>query len=342
MLQEELVYCKSEMVDVDTKTVHLVPFGQHKTDKGDFELDVDGMVSILNSFAGRVNDMVIDYEHQTLSGNEAPAAGWIKSVAAKHDGIWGEVEWTEKAKEYIRNKEYRYISPVFMVDKDRKVVRLVNAALTNQPAIDGMMPLINKEIVKEIVIDTKYIKEKADMFTEEENKELLELLDCKKATRASDVFDVIREMKAKAEATFGSKNITDALGLKENAKEPEVIGTILAMKQGNDNASELSKRVKSLEDALSVKEATEQVELAMSEGKVTPAMKDWAMDYAKTNPEGFKVFVAKAAAIVPLKKAVKDEKQDDQGVDIFTAEQAMVNKMLGITDEQYKKAKEVK
>ena len=69
--------------------------------------------------------MVVDYEHQTLSDREAPAAGWIKkidglAIKAK-DGLWAIAEWTEKARQYIQNKEYRYFSPVFWINPSREV-----------------------------------------------------------------------------------------------------------------------------------------------------------------------------------------------------------------------------
>lgn len=54
----------------------------------------------------------IDYEHQTLKDMQAPAAGWVKDITLKSDGIYGAVDWTERAAEYLKNREYKYISPV--------------------------------------------------------------------------------------------------------------------------------------------------------------------------------------------------------------------------------------
>lgn len=66
-------------------------------------------------------DLVIDYEHQTdlasKNGQIAPAAGWIKSMEVRDDGIWGKVEWTAKAAAYLNAKEYRYLSPTFIHTK---------------------------------------------------------------------------------------------------------------------------------------------------------------------------------------------------------------------------------
>ena len=54
------------------------------------------------------------------------------------------MEWTKKARNYLKNREYRYLSPVVLVrKKDHKASQLHSVALTNTPAINGMMPIVN-------------------------------------------------------------------------------------------------------------------------------------------------------------------------------------------------------
>ena len=62
------------------------------------------------------------------------------------------MEWTQVATQYIKNKEYKYISPVFRfgsIDKQsgKEIgVELVNAALTNTPFLEDLGEIkINKE-----------------------------------------------------------------------------------------------------------------------------------------------------------------------------------------------------
>lgn len=116
----------------------IFPFGEYQTDHADapFLIDEEGMASVVAAFEARGNDLVIDYEHQTLDGDQAPAAGWIKELEARgKDGLWARVEWTEKGANYLRSGEYRYDSPVFNIDKKTKrVTELLNVALTNWPA----------------------------------------------------------------------------------------------------------------------------------------------------------------------------------------------------------------
>lgn len=126
------------------REIKLFPLGLVKSQKGDFLIDTESYNSILNHFKAHHVDIPIDYEHQTLQDVQAPAAGWIKDLTLKQDGVYASVEWTEKAAQYLAAKEYRYLSPVVSVRKrDRKALLLHSAALTNTPAIDGMTAIVN-------------------------------------------------------------------------------------------------------------------------------------------------------------------------------------------------------
>lgn len=109
-----------------------------------FHVDEAGMARVVKAFKERGNDLVIDYEHKTIDGDEAPAAGWIKELQPRKDGLWARAEWNEKARAYIASKEYRYFSPVITLDKARNVLELLHAALTNFPAIANLTPLAAK------------------------------------------------------------------------------------------------------------------------------------------------------------------------------------------------------
>ncbi len=128
--------------------VQILPYGQiSPKGKISFLVDEESVKLILAAFQKSNTDLVIDYEHRSLSGSEAPTAGWIKELVDKgKDGLWAKVQWTDRAKEYLQKREYRYISPVVLVRKrDGRAVELLGAALTNLPAIDGMAPVVNQK-----------------------------------------------------------------------------------------------------------------------------------------------------------------------------------------------------
>lgn len=93
---------------------------------------------ILAAFAMRGQSLVLDWEHASAhrapQGLDAPAAGWIVELAARDDGIWGRVEWTERGREQVAAREYRFISPGFLFDAEtREIFEIIHAGLTNQP-----------------------------------------------------------------------------------------------------------------------------------------------------------------------------------------------------------------
>jgi phage I-like protein len=306
--------------------IQVIPFGSHTTSKGDFVSDAQSQALVIAEYEVRQNDMVIDYEHQTLLDVQAPAAGWVKGRIGLEDrgeaGIWAKVDWTDKAREYIANREYRYVSPVFSVRKsDNRVVALLNVALTNQPNIDGMVPIVNKRnLNQEEVMLRKQICNKLGCPETCTDEELLTTLDnkmgdggkgkemaCKLLTDLGLAEDATTENAVKAIATLkdqasvmASKDVRSALGLSDTSSVGEATAVILAMKQGDSNGMVLAGKVATLETQLKKRDADEVVELAMKEGKVTPAQREWADKYAASDLEGFRTFASKAPVVIPV------------------------------------------
>jgi phage I-like protein len=137
--------------------VRLLPLGEVPLGDGREPLWVDqeALAAMVAHFQERGLDLVVDYEHQTLSGRKAPAAGWIRELEiriagetpAPQDGLWARVEWTATARQHLAAREYRYFSPVLRLeDKTRRPLALLHAALTNTPAINGLTPLVAKSM----------------------------------------------------------------------------------------------------------------------------------------------------------------------------------------------------
>lgn len=123
--------------------IKILPVGKINSEKGDFIVDEESYSAMKTEMQRRGIDIVIDYEHQTLQDVQAPASGWVKELIYTPEAIVAKVEWTPKAKEYLKNKEYRYLSPVVLTRKsDSKAVVLHSLALTNTPAINGMFAIV--------------------------------------------------------------------------------------------------------------------------------------------------------------------------------------------------------
>lgn len=133
--------CDRELTGHDApEWVHLLPMGPTTARDGRV-FDLADPELVLNSFRDSGIDLPIDYEHQSeraeaRSNGPVPAAGWIKALAAREDGIWGRVEWTDKARDMISKREYRFLSPALVFNKaDRKVMKLKGAGLVHSPAL---------------------------------------------------------------------------------------------------------------------------------------------------------------------------------------------------------------
>ncbi|MCX5785673.1 MAG: phage protease [Elusimicrobia bacterium] len=311
--------------------IQLLPFGEHKTDKGMVILDKAGADMVMDFYKASQTDPVIDYEHQTLSGNEAPAAGWVTELENKGaDGIWGKVSWCKRAAEMLNNREYRYLSPVFLRDKKNRVVKFLHAALTNTPAIDGMEPVVAKQEVNGGNAATK--KEETIKMDN-----ILKALGLAATATVDEAIAAITSLKETAgKIPVACKGVLTALGLTDGASESETVGTIVAMKSGSDKTSELAARVKTLSDKLAARDADELVQVALKAGKISPAQNDWAKKYAAEDPEGFKVFVAKAPVVVPMGNEHKEPAPEPTSQEL-TAAEVVACKQLGISVEDFKK-----
>ena len=116
--------------------------------KGSFRFDDASAEALIAEFDSRSRDLVIDFEHSTLSGNEAPAAGWIDRLEKNAEGLCAHVKyWTDKAKEYLTKGDYRYFSPTLLFDRGGKSpAALHSVALTNHPALHGVDALVANDI----------------------------------------------------------------------------------------------------------------------------------------------------------------------------------------------------
>ena len=247
----------------------------------DFTVDEESVQSILAEFKARRLDLPIDYEHQTLKDVQAPAGGWIKELFVQDGALCARVEWTPPGAKYLQNKEYRYLSPVVLVRKqDNKAVALHSAALTNTPAIDGMYPIAN-------ALQIADINDEEDDEMDELLSKLAQLLGLSEGATEEQVLEALAQLQAAAQANkdaadkqVANKTVCGLLGLQPGAKTEDVTAAIMALKAPSPEADEL----RALKARLEQREADEAVERALKAGKVSPAMRDWAVQYALKDP----------------------------------------------------------
>jgi hypothetical protein len=116
-------------------------------------IDAEAVALLANSLAQcGPSGALLDYDHFSHDSNHpSEAAGWIKELQARGDGLWGRVEFTDKGADAVRNRRYIFVSPTWNFGdcqainaKNIRPTRLRNAALTNAPNLIGIRPIVNR------------------------------------------------------------------------------------------------------------------------------------------------------------------------------------------------------
>lgn len=291
---EQYTLVLNQSLEAVPTEIKIIPMGAVQSENGSFKVTDESFRLIERNFRKRAIDLVVDYEHQTLQDIQAPAAGWIKSLKKGEDAILAEVEWTAKASEYLKNKEYKYLSPVIQVRKqDGVVIDLHSVALTNTPAINGMYPLVLKNMKEENTMEfLKEIAEKLGVKISEE------MADEEIAKAIVDAISSPTDEPAEGDIV-ANKTILDLLELKADAKVEDVISKIMSLKADSADDGWKSK-YEELENRMNKKEADELVLKALKEGKISKDQKEWAEEYALKDKKSFEKFLEKAPQVVPM------------------------------------------
>lgn len=345
-----LAACSFEIDKAKYGRIQLFPYGKFRATDGrptDVEAwyvtDTNGadVVALANS---QKNPLPIDYEHQILhsqqNGKEAPSAGWMEYLYFNPQGIFADVRWTDKAAEYIKNGEYRYISAVFAYDTNGYVRKIFHAALTNNPALDGMdevmvaasVQLLNQQKEKP-EMDKKLVEALCALFalkadaSEAEITEKVTALSAAKGNSQVAVLDVYAKLAEKEQSVAA---LTAQVGKPDPAKFVPV-ETVAAL-QADFNKLKLS---------IDNDKKSALIEAALSQGKLAPALKEWA---ASLSIEALTGYLDKATPIAALAGGHQANEDPNKGniVALTAAEQAAA-RALGMTEtEFFKEHKEQK
>ena len=79
-------------------------------------------------------DLPLNLEH-CFTEKGCAAVGWfdVNTLELKEDGVYARLTLNDEGKELIKNKNYRYLSPEFIVGENRHVESIEAVALVNNP-----------------------------------------------------------------------------------------------------------------------------------------------------------------------------------------------------------------
>lgn len=330
--------CSFEIDKAKYGRIQLLPYGKFRATDGrptDVEAwyvtDTNGadVVALANN---QRNPLPIDYEHQIIhslkNGKEAPSAGWMEYFYFTPQGIFADVRWTDKAADYIKNGEYRYISAVFAYDTDGYVRKIFHAALTNTPALDGMEEAMVAASVnllqEEKSMDKKLLAALCALFalkagaSETEITEKVTALSAAKGKSDVDVLDVYAKLAEKEQSVAA---LSTQVGNPDPAKFVPVEQVAALQADFNDLKASVETDKK---DAL--------ITAALSQGKLSPALKDWAKSLSV---EALSAYLEKAPAMAALSGEPQAKTDPDQNVVALSAAEQAAARALGMTEAEF-------
>lgn len=336
------VACSSVELSATNGRVQLFPYGRfYPADnrpegvKGWYVDDTNGyqLADAINASAVK---LMIDYEHQTMfieqNGKPNPAAGWIERAEyLSGEGLFAEVNWVDEACEMIKTKAYRYLSPLFLTDSDGRVLKLINAALTNRPALHNLAEVValsQSFLQKEGVTMLSLLQQLFGMpnATEAEIKAQLTALSASKENSTVALSDVYTKLKEN-DAQVVALNEKLAQGSVQNP-DPTKFVALSEMKAVQD-------QLVSLQAQLTADKVEAVVTQALSDGKLLPAQKEWAVALGKKDLSALTDFVAASPTYTGLTETqAKATPDNNQTVALSDAEKAAA-KMLGMSEEDY-------
>jgi len=284
-------------LDGSVQRVQLLPAGCFRSEDGRpaeaacWQLNAPQASQVIAAANARTNDFMFDYEHQTAhkeeNGQPNPAAGWFKQLEFDPQaGLFAtDVRWTDRAQQMIEAKEYRYVSALFLYDLQGNIVQLINAALTNTPALDGMDDLL-------AAASLLYLPEEKTM---DEN---LRLALCSMLGLATDADEAaiavaLATAQEKLLKPAACSTLTDLITKKDQqiaqlsanpagVPDPSQFVPVAVFNQTREELAALSAKVSQTEaDAL--------IEAALSDGRIIAgADEDWMRGLAKQDMATFK------------------------------------------------------
>lgn len=309
--------------------IELIPTGSFRLadHRGEFELEDAAAVIAASLSSAPGGQLYIDFGHGIDGGGErrSSAAGWITGLDVEGDRIMASVDWTPEGEQALRNRAYRFISPVFMT-RGRKVMRIDGAGLVNRPALPQLRQLASQQ--EDIQMD--------------DIKKIAAALDLGETASVEDILGAIEKQKGAGErnatvlaSVMDAAGVTDLddAGVRQLCarvgEEPDP--TRYVPKVALD---EVTRQLAALQGEVSAKSVEAAVEAAMKAGKLTPAMEAWGRQLASRDMAAFEAFAASAPVLVTAARQV-DGPAPDAGDGDLTATERQICAVTGVDPDRF-------
>lgn len=329
--------------------IHILPAGPTVAGRDGREWTLQDAELVVRASIAEGEDLLVDTDHSADLAGPTKAAGWIKDLQARPDGIWARVEWTESGRQAVAGREYRFVSPVFYYaenDDRKEILRIGGVSLTNKPNL-SLKALNHEETMDETF---KALCEALGLDPEN--------------TEQQTAIDAVKALKDTADGNAAKvKAVCQKLDLGEDAGQDDIVKAIASQAQAGTGAGQgdggaepdptkyvpmethkaLQSRVVELENSLTEDKATAAVDEAIKEGRLIPAQRDWALNYARKDLAGFQEFVGQQPKILASGRVAPEPGEGQK--DTLSPEEKALCARMGITEDKFletKKAREAK
>jgi len=240
----------------------------------------------------------------------APAAAWLHEFAVDADGAVSAavLYWTPAGETAVKNREYRYISPVILYNKNTGEIKgITSIALTNRPNLH--VPALNHQ------------QQEGTM------KKLLKLLGLAEDATEDAAMNAVTKLQNELQTAMNREFVPDLAKFVPR-------GDYDQMQTRAANAEQ------KLADGAKEKLETEinsEIDTALKAGKISPASKDFYLAMCKSEEglEQFREFLKTAPVIAEPSGLDKKSADGAQGGKALNAEEQQIIDNLGISTEDY-------
>lgn len=340
---------EQNLIDIQlTPAGHFSPRDGRAMDVPAWIMDREAAEAVIAKAAALKTPLVVDYEHQTLkaaeNGQPAPAAGFIRTLEWREgQGLFAKVELTARARQFVLDGEYRYVSPVFRyAPRTGRVTELVMAAITNNPALDGMADLTLQAAARFSVHQGTHLM----------NKYLLAILtalginadaiaDDEAACAAIEA--CIKEERANVAALHSLLHVTET----ETAGDRIAALTRAASAEPDPAKYVPIAIVADLQNRLAAATGQQQeqtvaaaVEDALANGRLLPSQKDWAIQLGTKDMAALTAYLNSTPAIAALSGSqTGGQPPAATATTTLASDELAVCAAFGMTPEEFAKAK---
>ena len=268
------------------------------------------------------------------------AAMGFGTLFREGDDLRIRAEWTPGAYELLKEKIFRYCSPVIRGLKEGPV-RITSVAMENEPALNcedvlsagGEGENADPEDVARSAVELRRLQDPIERALGRLlGKALWNEIVLSGENDAEDAFErTAAAIEAKADAIAAMR---EGLGLPDDEPDEAMSAALASVKERAVQADALRQELNALACAAEEKRKAELIEQGLQEGKLTHALEGWAKDQ---DCAVLASYLEHAPAVVPGRMAFAPDRRRTPGRNLSAADEAMIRK-FGFDKDEYQRA----